>query len=119
MARRKLNMDETVDEVVKESVNEIIPEPVDEIKPIKKKKTVKVDPEPIDEINAIKIIDKVNPEKTFTVACDGYLRVRKGPGLDFEVEKQLPAGVTVKVTEEKAGWAKIGPGLWVMKEFLK
>lgn len=109
MARRKLNMDETVDEVVKEPVNEIIPEPIDEIKTIKKKKTVKVDPEPIEDIT----------EQTFTVACDGYLRVRKGPGLDFEVEKQLPTGVTVKVTEEKAGWAKIGPGLWVMKEFLK
>lgn len=96
MARRPKNTTETVDEVIKEPVNEIIPEPVDEIK--------KPD---------------LPSEKSFTVSCDGYLRVRRAPGYDQEVVNELPNGSNVIVTEINGAWAKIGPDRWVAKEFLK
>lgn len=102
MARRRLNLDETTDEVVTETKSE----PIVEEKPEKK-------------VKSTKILEEKPKEEKFTVAVEGYLRVRKGPGLEYEVENQLPNGIEVTVTEINGEWAKIGPNLWVMKQFLK
>lgn len=106
MARKRINMDETYEKVEKESEDKALLDSVDNVEPKKKTKTASVASDPI-------------KEQKFTVNVEGYLRVRTGPGLDYSVEKQLPNGSEVKVTEVKDGWAKIGNGLWVMKMFLK
>lgn len=102
MARRRLNVDETTDEVIVETKSE----PIVETKPEKK-------------VKSTKILEEKPKEEKLTVTVEGYLRVRKGPGLEYEVENQLPNGFEVTVTETTGEWAKIGPNLWVMKQFLK
>lgn len=106
MARKRINIDETYEKVKKESEDKALLDTVDNIEPEKKTKTTSV-------------VSNLVKEQKFTVNVEGYLRVRTGPGLDYSVEKQLPNGSEVKVTEIKGEWAKIGNGLWVMKKFLK
>lgn len=106
MARKRINIDETYEKVKKESEDKALLDTVDNIEPEKKTKTTNVVSNPV-------------KEQKFTVNVEGYLRVRTGPGLDYSVEKQLPNGSEVNVTEIRDEWAKIGNGLWVMKKFLK
>lgn len=102
MAKRRLNIIETAEEVNGESVKESIAE-------IRTEENTPVS----------KIAKETPKEEKLTVNVDGYLRVRRGPGLEYEVEKQLPNGFVVTVIETNGEWAKIGPNLWVMKKFLK
>lgn len=106
MARKRINIDETYEKVEKKSEDKALLDSVDNIEPEKKTKTTSA-------------VNNLVKEQKFTVNVEGYLRVRTGPGLDYSVEKQLPNGSEVKVTEIRDEWAKIGNGLWVMKKFLK
>lgn len=106
MARKRINIDETYEKVEKKSEDKALLDSVDNIESEKKTKTTSV-------------VSNPAKEQKFTVNVEGYLRVRTGPGLDYSVEKQLPNGSEVKVTEIRDEWAKIGNGLWVMKKFLK
>lgn len=102
MAKRRLNTVETNEEVNKESVQESIAEIRTE-----------------ENVTAPKAVKENLKEKKCTVSVEGYLNVRKGPGIEYDVEKKLPNGFSVTVTETNGDWAKIGTDLWVMKKFLK
>lgn len=108
MAKRKLNIIETNEEVNNESVQESIAEIRTE-ENATASKAVKEN------------LEEKKPTVSFEckVSVEGYLNVRKGPGIEYDVEKKLPNGVSVRVTETNGDWAKIGTDLWVMKKFLK
>ena len=60
-------------------------------------------------------IPKANPILTYYVSSpsDGYLNMRKGPGLSYGVIKKISHGTKVEVTEQKNNWAKLSIGGWV------
>ena len=71
------------------------------------------------------IIAKIKPEivvslKTATVLPAEGLKIRKGPGVDFDkyAGVKIPAGTEVDVLEEKDGFVRIGYDQWVMKSYL-
>ena len=105
MGKRHRNVNKTVDDGIKTFSNEekeIITEPVAE-------EVMVEEPEQIQE----------EAQKEFVVSCNGTLRVRKGPGTQYDIAYELKQDDKVTVLEEKEGWARIDTGLWVMKEFLK
>lgn len=71
------------------------------------------------------LIAEIKPEivvslKTATVLPAEGLKIRKGPGVDFDkyVGVKIPAGTEVDVLEEKDGFVRIGYDQWVMKSYL-
>jgi len=71
------------------------------------------------------VIAEIKPEivvslKTATVLPAEGLKIRKGPGVDFEkyAGVKIPAGTEVDVLEEKDGFVRIGYEQWVMKSYL-
>lgn len=48
------------------------------------------------------------------------LKIRKGPGVDFDkyAGVKIPAGTEVVILEEKDGFVRIGYDQWVMKSYL-
>lgn len=48
------------------------------------------------------------------------LKIRKGPGVDFDkyAGVKIPAGTEVVILEEKDGFVRIGYEQWVMKSYL-
>lgn len=71
------------------------------------------------------VIAEIKPEivislKTATVLPAEGLKIRKGPGVDFEkyAGVKIPAGTEVDVLEEKDGFVRIGYDQWVMKSYL-
>lgn len=104
MGKRHRNVNKTVDDGVKTFSNEeqeIVNEPVVE-------EVMVEEPEQIQE----------EVQKRFVVSCNGTLRVRTGPGTQYDIAYELKQGDKVTVLEEKEGWARIDTELWVMKEFL-
>lgn len=105
MGKRHRNINKTVDDGVKTFSNEekeIVTEPVVE-------EVMVEEPEQIQE----------EVQKEFVVSCNGTLRVRTGPGTQYDIAYELKQDDKVTVLEEKEDWARIDTGLWVMKEFLK
>ena len=68
---------------------------------------------------APEIIEKPEEPKTYTVRTSSKLRVRKGPGFDFEIIRHLKNEDEVTALEEIDGWARIGENEWVCKDYLK
>lgn len=71
------------------------------------------------------LIAEIKPEivvslKTATVLPAEGLKIRKGPGVDFDkyAGVKIPAGTEVDVLEEKDGFVRIGYDQWVMKSYL-
>lgn len=71
------------------------------------------------------LIAEIKPEivvslKTATVLPAEGLKIRKGPGVDFDkyAGVKIPAGTEVDVLEEKDGFVRIGYEQWVMKSYL-
>lgn len=71
------------------------------------------------------VIAEIKPEivvslKTATVLPAEGLKIRKGPGVDFEkyAGVKIPAGTEVEVLEEKDDFVRIGYEQWVMKSYL-
>lgn len=71
------------------------------------------------------VIAEIKPEivvslKTATVLPAEGLKIRKGPGVDFDkyAGVKIPAGTEVDVLEEKDGFVRIGYDQWVMKSYL-
>ncbi len=71
------------------------------------------------------LIAEIKPEivvslKTATVLPAEGLKIRKGPGVDFDkyAGVKIPAGTEVDVLEEKDGFVRIGYDQWVMKNYL-
>jgi len=71
------------------------------------------------------LIAEIKPEivvslKTATVLPAEGLKIRKGPGVDFDkyAGMKIPAGTEVDVLEEKDGFVRIGYDQWVMKSYL-
>lgn len=58
--------------------------------------------------------------KIATVLPQEGLKIRKGPGVDFDkyAGVKIPAGTEVDVLEEKDGFVRIGYDQWVMKNYL-
>ena len=97
MARRSSKVKETIEEPIKE----INVEPISE----------EVEPE---------VEEKVPEEKIYTVVCDGFLRVRRGPSVEEAIVDMIEGnkGNKVTVIEVNGKWGKIGPNRWVMMDFL-
>ena len=57
--------------------------------------------------------------KAYTVDVATRLNVRKGPGTQYAVSKQLVNGTKVTVSEVQNGWGKIGTNQWVSMSYLK
>ena len=106
MTRRSRNFNETKEEIIKKSEDEVVLGSLNEDKP------------EIVNDQENKKVEEVTEQK-FTIECDGYLRVRNGPGTDYDIKDLLASGTEVTVIENNGNWAKIGPNRWVMKEFLK
>lgn len=47
------------------------------------------------------------------------LRVRRGPGLEYEVVTKLQSGTIVDINEEKNGWYKTGENQWVFAKYVQ
>lgn len=60
-------------------------------------------------------IPKATPALTYFVSSpdDGYLNMRKGPGLSYGVIRQLPHGSKVEVIAQNGNWAKLTLGGFV------
>ena len=58
--------------------------------------------------------------KIATVLPAEGLKIRKGPGVDFDkyAGVKIPAGTEVVILEEKDGFVRIGYEQWVMKSYL-
>ena len=58
--------------------------------------------------------------KVATVLPQEGLKIRKGPGVDFDkyAGMKIPAGTEVVILEEKDGFVRIGHDQWVMKSYL-
>jgi len=57
------------------------------------------------------------PVRTAVVAK--LSNIRRGPGLDYGVIRQVVTGATVQIHEEKNGWYRIGVGEWIYKAQVK
>lgn len=71
------------------------------------------------EDTAPEIIEKPEEPKTYTVRTSSKLRVRKGPGFDFEIIRHLKNGAKVTALEKIDSWARIGENEWVCMDYLK
>lgn len=47
------------------------------------------------------------------------LNVRSGAGTNFAVSRKVPMGTSIKVLEEKNGWARISETEWVMMKYIQ
>ena len=75
--------------------------------------------EPEEKIIPEEVPEIIQEPKTYTVRTSSKLRVRKGPGFDFEIIRHLKNGTKVTPLEEIDGWARIGDGEWVCRDYLK
>ncbi|WP_019866055.1 glycoside hydrolase family protein [Methylovulum miyakonense] len=66
-----------------------------------------------------------DPRVSYLVTAREGLRMRSGPGTNFDISKVLPTNTEVFVVKEKDGWAAVdlqGDGVidgWVSQDFLK
>lgn len=106
----------------KKTTRKTAPKKTTSKKTSKKSKVVEVK-EPVEPIVSEEVVtseEKGIYVKIATVLPAEGLKIRKGPGIDFEkyAGVKIPAGTEVDVLEEKDGFVKIGYDQWVMKSYL-
>lgn len=89
--------------------------------PVLEEEIIREIPEaPADENTSEAALLPIRTYKVATVLPQEGLKIRKGPGVDFDkyAGVKIPAGTEVVVLEEKNGFIRIGYDQWVMKSFL-